>query len=206
MPQPRRLIVNADDLGFTPGVNRGIVEAHERGIVTSASLMVDRPAAAEGAEIARRLPSLAVGLHAALDGVEAERCEQELARQLARFGELVGARPTHLDSHHHVHREPGFAETFAAFAEREGLRARDHAVRHEPRFYGEAAIGVDRLLEILETLPSGDSELGCHPGYADGLTSRYTVEREQELRTLTDARVRGRLDELGIELIDWREL
>ena len=203
---PQRLIVNADDLGYTAAVNRGILEAHERGIVTSASLMVDRAGAAEGAAAARATPSLSVGLHAVLDGVEPERCEEELERQLARFEELVGGRPTHLDSHHHVHREPGIAETFATFAEREGLPARDGAVRHEPRFYGEPAVGVDRLLEILETLPDGDSELGCHPGYADGLSSRYTVERELELQTLTDPRVRSRLEELGIELIGWREL
>ncbi|MBI3874558.1 MAG: ChbG/HpnK family deacetylase [Verrucomicrobia bacterium] len=43
----RFLIVNADDFGLSAGVNRGIIEAHERGIVTSASLMVCQPAAAD---------------------------------------------------------------------------------------------------------------------------------------------------------------
>jgi predicted glycoside hydrolase/deacetylase ChbG (UPF0249 family) len=200
-----RLIVNADDLGYTAAVNRGILEAHERGIVTSTSLMVDRPAAEDGVARARGT-GLSIGLHAVLDGVEPERCEAELARQLARFEELVGARPTHLDSHHHSHREPALAETFAAFAEREGLPARDLAVPHEPRFYGAGAVGVDSLLEILATLPAGESELGCHPGYADGLRSRYVEERETELATLTDPRVRARVDELGIELIGWAAL
>lgn len=202
----RRLIVNADDLGYTTEINRGILEAHERGIVTSASLMVDRPAAEHGAAIARRVPRLSVGLHAVLDRVEPERCEAELARQLDRFEQLVGARPTHLDSHHHIHREPSVAETFGAFAARERLPARDRAVQHEPRFYGVSAIGVESLLEILETLPEGDSELGCHPGYADGLRSRYVHEREEELATLCDPRVRARVEELRIELIGWREL
>ena len=201
----RRLIVNADDLGYTEGVNRGILDAHERGIVTSTTLMVDRPAAEDGVERVRDA-SLSVGLHAVLDHVPPERCEAELERQVARFEQLVGARPTHVDSHHHIHREPALAETFAAFADREGLAMRDRAVRHEPRFYGEPAIGVQRLLEILETLPEGDSELGCHPGYADGLRSRYVQERETELATLTDPAVRARLDELGIALIGWHEL
>lgn len=197
--------MNADDLGYTEAVNRGILEAHERGIVTSTSLMVDLPAAADG--VARAQGSgLSVGLHAVLDGVEPERCNAELTRQLARFEELVGDRPTHVDSHHHVHREPALAETFAAFAEREGLPARDLTVPHEPRFYGARAIGVDSLLEILATLGGGDSELGCHPGYADGLRSRYVEERETELATLTDPRVRARVDELGLELIGWAEL
>ena len=52
----KRLIVNADDLGFTAGINRGILEAHKRGIVTSTSLMVDRPGAEDGAEIAGARP------------------------------------------------------------------------------------------------------------------------------------------------------
>jgi predicted glycoside hydrolase/deacetylase ChbG (UPF0249 family) len=201
----RRLIVNADDLGYTEGINRGILEAHERGIVTSTSLMVDRPAAEDGVARARGT-GLSIGLHAVLDGVEPERCEAELARQLARFEELVGARPTHLDSHHHIHREAALAETFALFARRERLLARDLAVRHEPRFYGAPAIGVDRLVEILETLPAGDSELGCHPGYANGLRSRYVEERETELASLTDARVAARVEELAIELIGWDAL
>ncbi len=83
---------------------------------------------------------------------------------------------------------------------------RERAVRHDPRYYAVPAIGVERLLEILGSLDEGDTELGCHPGYADGLVSSYTVEREQELRTLTDPRVRARIDELGIELIGWRDL
>lgn len=202
----RRLIVNADDLGYTEGVSRGILEAHERGIVTSTSLMVDPPAASDGVVRARRAPELSVGLHAVLDGIPPERCEGELTRQLACFEELVGGRPTHLDSHHHTHREPGIDEVVVGFAEREGLPMRDVTVRHDPRYYGAAAIGVERLLEIVESLEEGDTELGCHPGYAHGLVSRYTNEREQEILTLTDPRVRTRLDELGIELIGWRDL
>ncbi len=54
----RRLIVNADDFGLSAGVNEGIVEAHVSGIVTSTSLMVDRPAAAGAAGLAREHPAL----------------------------------------------------------------------------------------------------------------------------------------------------
>lgn len=201
-----RLIVNADDLGYSEGVSRGILEAHERGIVTSASLMVDRPAAEYGVRLARDAPRLSVGLHAVLDEIPPERCEKELTRQLGRFEELVGARPTHVDSHHHTHREPGIRRVFVAFADLNGLPAREHTVPHDPRYYGAPAIGVERLLQILGSLAEGDSELGCHPGYADGLVSRYAFEREEELRSLTDPRVRARIDELGIELIGWGEL
>jgi chitin disaccharide deacetylase len=59
----RSLIVNADDLGWTAGVNRGIAEAHRNGIVTSASLLANGEAFAEGAELARETPGLGVGVH-----------------------------------------------------------------------------------------------------------------------------------------------
>jgi predicted glycoside hydrolase/deacetylase ChbG (UPF0249 family) len=59
-----RLIINADDLGFAPGVNRGIVEAHLAGTLSSASIMVNTPAFAEAAALVReRAPRLGVGLH-----------------------------------------------------------------------------------------------------------------------------------------------
>lgn len=61
---PKRLIVNADDLGLSPGVNRGIVEAHTRGIVTSTTVMINLPDAPSGLEqVAASAPDLGVGLH-----------------------------------------------------------------------------------------------------------------------------------------------
>lgn len=59
----RYLIVNADDFGLTPGVNRAIIEGHRRGIITSTTLMVNMPAFEEAVELAKSSPSLGVGLH-----------------------------------------------------------------------------------------------------------------------------------------------
>jgi chitin disaccharide deacetylase len=60
----RILVINADDLGFAPGVNRGIFEAHAAGTVSSASMMVTTPAFGEAAERAQRdAPQLGIGLH-----------------------------------------------------------------------------------------------------------------------------------------------
>jgi len=60
---PRNLIVNADDLGWTAGVNRGIAEAHRNGIVTSASLLANGEAFAEAVALARATSGLGVGVH-----------------------------------------------------------------------------------------------------------------------------------------------
>lgn len=62
----RRLIINADDFGFTAGVNRAIVEAHSRGIVTSSTLMANGTAFADAVELAQSVPRLSVGCHVVL--------------------------------------------------------------------------------------------------------------------------------------------
>ncbi|MBZ5722531.1 MAG: ChbG/HpnK family deacetylase [Acidobacteriia bacterium] len=62
----RRLIVNADDFGLTPGVNRAILEAHGHGVVTSATLMANGPAFDQAVQLAKTVPSLSVGCHVVL--------------------------------------------------------------------------------------------------------------------------------------------
>src|SRR3954468_23808 len=63
MSAARRLIVNADDSGRSPGINRGVIEAHARGIVTSTTLMVNLPWSEGAAALARTVPALDLGLH-----------------------------------------------------------------------------------------------------------------------------------------------
>jgi hopanoid biosynthesis associated protein HpnK len=66
----RRLIINADDFGLTAGVNRGIMEAHEHGVVTSATLMASGPEFDGAVRLAQSAPALSVGCHAVLiDGL-----------------------------------------------------------------------------------------------------------------------------------------
>src|SRR5215813_556275 len=59
----KRLIINADDFGFTRGVNNGIVQAHKQGIVTSTTIMANGQAFNEAVELARENPGLGVGCH-----------------------------------------------------------------------------------------------------------------------------------------------
>ncbi len=73
----RRLIVNADDFGFTAGVNRAIVEAHVRGVVTSSTLMATGAAFEDAVQLAKNAPNLSVGCHVVLiDGEPILDCEQ----------------------------------------------------------------------------------------------------------------------------------
>lgn len=148
------LIVNADDLGRTPGINEGIFDAHRRGLVTSATLMVGFPAAEKAAAALPGLPGLGVGLHVALTGgrptLPAERVPSlvdgdgllprkpeglegadpdevlaEVRSQLERFRELTGREPTHLDSHHHSHRLPVVLEALVEVARENILPVRN---------------------------------------------------------------------------------
>jgi predicted glycoside hydrolase/deacetylase ChbG (UPF0249 family) len=145
MSRPRTLIVNADDFGLTPGVSRGILEARAHGIVTSTTVIVNRP-------IHRALideleaSGLGVGLHLNLtlgapvsnpkrvpsllnkegtfirDAREVsarankDELRIELGNQIDGFRRLVGRFPTHLDSHHHVDRHEPILELVLDFA------------------------------------------------------------------------------------------
>jgi len=84
----RNLIVNADDLGWTEGVNRGIAEAHQNGIVTSASLLANGAAFGNGVELARAMPGLGVGVHLNLSEGEPAAARELVTSLLNDRGEL----------------------------------------------------------------------------------------------------------------------
>ncbi len=69
------------------------------------------------------------------------------------------------------------------------------------------AIRADALVRLIQTLPAGITELGCHPGTADdGLDSMYVAERAQELHALCDPRVRAAVESSGVRLCCFRDL
>jgi len=83
----RRLIINADDFGLTSGVNRAIVEAHRRGVVTAATLMAKGPAFEEAAKLAPTVPQLSVGCHVVLVDGEPLLPAQQVPTLLAAAGQ-----------------------------------------------------------------------------------------------------------------------
>lgn len=227
------LIVNADDFGLSPGVNRGIEEAFVRGIVTSASLMVCARAAEEAARFVRAHPDLGLGLHldlgewihesgrwvAAYEVVplsDPRGVRTEIAAQLTRFERLVGHSPTHIDSHQHVHLFDPVRAIVQRVHERTDIPVRGlgERVRHLGDFYGqtgegtpiEEAITVTALLRLLDGLEPGVTELSCHPGRDDALDSVYARERSVEVDTLTDPRIVAHLARRGIRLVCYRDL
>jgi predicted glycoside hydrolase/deacetylase ChbG (UPF0249 family) len=227
MVSARYLIVNADDFGQSHEINRGIATAHRCGIVTSASLMVRWPAAPEAVAYAREYPGLSLGLHVDLGEKlfrtgewvplytviplqDATAITAEVRRQLDEFHRLIGRDPTHLDSHQHVHLREPVRTILMALAQQLGIPLR-HCCPHvgyRGSFYGQTAegsplpnvISVDGLIHILETLPSGCTELGCHPAAGCDLDTMYCYERLEELRVLCDPRIQATIKAEGIEL------
>ena len=121
----KRLVVNADDFGFTRDVNEGIVEAHQGGILTATTLMANGVAFDHAVELARANPDFDVGCHLVLVGGKSVLAGEDALpadvpdllkrlalRRISPYDELraqveriiaAGIRPTHLDTHKHTH-------------------------------------------------------------------------------------------------------
>ena len=143
MSARKRLVVNADDFGFTPDVNAGIVEGHRGGILTATTLMANGDAFDDAARLARDAPSLDIGCHLVLIGGRSLASGRplpltvpQLLRALARreirpYEELAaqvryilaaGIQPSHLDTHKHTHLAPPVLDAVARIGREFGIR------------------------------------------------------------------------------------
>lgn len=207
----RHLIISADDYGYAPAYDRGILEAAAAGAVDAVSAMVRRGPLDAGALVAT---GVEVGLHLELgpaggteafaDEVERESARASLAMQLDEFEDAFGRPAAFLDGHHHCHATAGLAGVVARLAAERGLPVRsvDEPHRRLLRRVGVATpdLLVGRLREnepalpgAIEALLLGDEAPGgivewmVHPGHADAAAgSGYDAGREQDLRLLGD--------------------
>lgn len=141
-PVAARLIVNADDFGFTRDVNRGVIDAYERGILRSTTLMAGGDAFDDAVALAAGAPGLDVGVHLVVVGgrsvAEPGRAlpatlselvwriargwsvaaiEEEMAAQIEKI-QAAGLAPSHLDVHKHAHLLPTVLEAVVRVAVR----------------------------------------------------------------------------------------
>lgn len=136
----KKIIINADDFGLSRSVNLAIINCFQKGNLTSATMMANMPGADDAADRASKNPGLGIGLHFCLtEGSPLTRCRtlvdesgkfhprsvflrkslqrtldlSELVCELqAQFDRLnaLGIKPTHIDSHQHVHMIPSVFE------------------------------------------------------------------------------------------------
>lgn len=213
----RRALVVADDLGYDPAIDAGILEAHRDGVVTAASALVDGPFAE--AALAGAPASLAIGLHLRLSPGAAEdeaEAAAEIRRQLRRFAEIRGAPPSHVDGHRHVHAGPAVLPALLRVAGplRLRVRALDPDMRDRIRgaggracdaFIGDADLRPcwtpERLAAAARAMAPGTTEVMIHPGHPPShVVTGFGAEREIELSAARDPRVREAFRAAGVEL------
>ncbi len=206
----KKLIVNADDFGFTRGVNEGILRAHEKGIVTATTLMANGAAFQHAVEIAKSTSTLDIGVHLVLWpeggpmprrlpsfvgrslGWSVAQIEAEFCRQVEKIM-AAGLVPSHLDTHKHVHMLPWVMKAVARVASRFGIawvrhpmRPRQvtrYGLRTPDHFTGIRLTGrMNRhtLLHTLARLRLGLTELMCHPGICDDELRRAPTRLREE--------------------------
>jgi chitin disaccharide deacetylase len=162
----RRLIINADDFGFTRDVNAGIVQVHRSGVLTSTTLMANGEAFDDAVRLAKETPTLDIGAHlvlvqgnSLLDGrplpvgprqllpVLARRALNVYAELKAQIQKIVsaGLKISHLDSHKHTHLVPGVFRTVVKLADEFGIPwvrlPLDPSFRFANRYYRRFATG-----------------------------------------------------------------
>ena len=205
------LVITADDYGYSPRYDAGILEAAAAGAVDSVSVMVTRGPLDAGALLATRvetglhleLPSELEGSGRASDRERAAAL-RELDRQLGTFEAALGRPAAYLDGHRHCHAHAGLAAPLGREAARRGLPVRSIDARHRRTLRRAGVATQDRLIgryseepdgalpveleAVVEgdgTLPRGVTEWMVHPGHPDPESgSGYDQAREEDLDLL----------------------
>lgn len=223
--QGTRLIVNADDYGYTAGVSAGIRRAHREGIVSSTSVMMTMPSAeAELARLRLETPTLGVGVHltvtegrlfrlpallspkrlaAELDTVEPAELEAEWRAQVDAFF-ASGLPLTHLDSHHHAAYRHGKAlDVLFALASEYGVAVRNPYPIGDgddlaERFSTAPVPHPEHFLDVFDDAPTAPALLHALAALRPGLTEMMIHPGlvDDELRSLCGSRAALRLAEL----------
>lgn len=215
--KPKYLIVNADDFGMSKGITDGIIEAHERGIVTSTSLMIMTKEASYAAKKSMKYPHLSVGLHGVFITSRKNTTDiylNQLENQLKIFIALIGKKPSHFD----VHGVPPVSTTmmFAArcfIATHKFTYRGINGTKVIKNFYGmkgktiiPGAVSVEKLCQLLSSISSGTSVLVCHPGQTSNrLTDPYRIVRNQELKALTSSKIIALIKNKQIQLLNFKK-
>jgi predicted glycoside hydrolase/deacetylase ChbG (UPF0249 family) len=199
-PDTPHLIITADDWGYSPRYNEGILEAARVGAVDAVSAMVIRswcdPAPLLACDVE-------VGLHLELPpDSEQATARQEPRLQAELFETAFGRPPAHIDGHHHCHAVPPLADGAEELAAELGVRVRGVSAAHRDRLRGKGIETPDRLVGRIEpsepalpaeissvlehgNLPYGLTEWIVHPGRPDAERgSAYDSAREEDLAVL----------------------
>lgn len=186
--------------------------------------MVNSKAASHGVSLVKKNPKLGLGLHFQIEdddllvlwqakriitSVLIEKTKEKFLNQIETFKKLTGLLPDHIDGHHHVHKMPRIYPFIRRWCKENSIPYRGQ-INFIDSFFGmpsTEAISVTSLINILNNLPNGTSELMCHLEIlSTDLKSSYSEQRELELKTLTSQKVAQEVKNLRIKFINWKDL
>ncbi|HEL1312652.1 TPA: carbohydrate deacetylase, partial [Streptococcus equi subsp. zooepidemicus] len=253
----KKVIINADDFGYSPAVNAGIIKAFQDGILTSTTLMANMPGCDEAIMLAKENPDLGVGVHMVLTCGESMTKGKTISQQ-GKFYSLKnyhenrfkiddeeiyqewccqidylldeGLKPTHIDSHHHLHTFPENLLISQRIAQRYGLPLRNAYgleinidlpnqigatgffdltnyphIRDLSKSIESDKIAclteVEKLLDQIED--NTITELMVHPAYVDEIlyfNSSFNIARVKEVSLLCDQDVAQLFKDFNIQL------
>lgn len=237
----KKVIINADDFGMCEANTIGILSAHKNGVLTSATCMMNMPYAKLALEQAQKYPEFGVGIHLTLtvgkpllnEGksftdeqgffkrpssypdkqphADKEELYNEWKAQLEKFIEIAGKKPTHIDSHHHVHMLPWHIDVAVRLAKEYDIpmRQRDKVsdiyeyVKVDERFYKDG-VNVETFKEICLDNTNEIVELMTHVGFLDQQLydmSSYNIPRIKELQIIQSEEIKQFIKDNHIELI-----
>lgn len=156
------LITVADDFGFTPGINKGCIEAYKEGILTEMSFMVDSPGSDDAVELVKRHEVKGIGIHLTLNDLnstgkyyrtkdyedllqngDSKKLQSRINDELKQFEDLFGRVPSHINSHHSLHQHEKIINVVAEYAGENNL-----FVRRATSFTDGKSVGVKDENEI----------------------------------------------------------
>lgn len=207
------LVITADDYGYRPAFDRGILEAAEAGAVDAVSAMVARgtcdpgPLIEAGAEIGLHLELPGIAEHSRAGVPDREAATAALREQIAEFEGLFARPPAYLDGHNHCHARDGLGTAVGREAAEHRLPVRSVNQRHRAmlrcigvptpdRLVGRMEASEPALPELIERVldgsagpPPGVTEWMVHPGYRDpDRASSYDAAREKDLELVLQLR------------------
>ncbi len=249
----RYLIINADDFNITDGVSRAIIQAAHSGVVTSTSVLINVPIKKKICDEIKKISHLSIGLHFNItygrpvskqnarstllmcDGMfmkapmmqkaKIRACDivQEFDAQFKAFVRTFRKKPSHIDSHHHIHNNSKIYNVLAQKAIQHKIALRRCSRRSKKQ--GNKEIVCTRhmisrfnpkdhwkqrsLINAVRTIKKGTTELIVHPGFSDSTLrkiSSFSTARENECRALMAPAFKKALDEEKIILMNYNDL
>ncbi|MGL4989597.1 MAG: chitin disaccharide deacetylase [Sarcina sp.] len=238
-----KLIVNGDDFGLSESVNEGIIYAYNNGILRSTTLMINMPFVNHAIMLAKKNSGLGIGIHLVATAgkpllkknktlsdengyfikntlilqdkvkLDVNELYEEWDFQIKKFIELMGKKPTHIDSHHFVHMNESYREIALKLAQKYSLPMRwdfyneeDMFTKTISGFFGND-IGCENFKRASEEAMNYEvADIMTHPGFIDDnlrSSSSYVEKRQVELEVLVSDEIKNWIKKNNIELINY---